>query len=127
MNTSFGSHLPRFFRLLSEPPSSGDWGVAEGPTRFAPDSLWEYLNGGAPRYEAYGFERLIHVRYQLGDDPLASINLTEDGYARLTSIACEIAEQYCDGRLVSVLEGGYHLGSLANCTSSHLNVLMNNC
>jgi len=58
--------------------SLGEWVVAEGPLPFTPDDLWEYLNGGAPRYEAYGFKRLVHVRYQLGDDPLASV--TADVY-----------------------------------------------
>ena len=58
--------------------SPGEWVVAEGPLPFTPDDLWEYLNGGAPRYEAYGFKRLVHVRYQLGDDPLASV--TADVY-----------------------------------------------
>ena len=58
--------------------SLGEWVVAEGPLPFTPDNLWEYLNGGAPRYEAYGFKRLVHVRYQLGDDPLASV--TADVY-----------------------------------------------
>jgi len=59
-------------RLLAT-VSLGEWVIAEGPIPFTPDTLWEYLNGGAPRYEAYGFERLVHVRYQLGDDPLASV------------------------------------------------------
>ena len=58
--------------------SLGEWVVAEGPWPFTPDDLWEYLNGGAPRYEAYGFKRLVHLRYQLGDDPLASV--TADVY-----------------------------------------------
>ena len=58
--------------------SPGEWVVAEGPLPFTPDDLWEYLNGGAPRYEAYGFKRLVHLRYQLGDDPLASV--TADVY-----------------------------------------------
>lgn len=53
--------------------SLGPWVVAEGPLPYTRDSLWEYLNGGAPRYEAFGFERLVHIRYQLGDDPLASV------------------------------------------------------
>ena len=53
--------------------SPGPWVVAEGPLPYTRDTLWEYLNGGAPRYEAFGFERLVHIRYQLGDDPLASV------------------------------------------------------
>lgn len=59
--------------LLPDPSSLEGWRVAEGPSSFFPDSLWEYLNGGAPRYAAYGFERLVHIRYQLGDDPFASV------------------------------------------------------
>ncbi|MCW8985206.1 MAG: hypothetical protein OQK55_07680 [Thermoanaerobaculales bacterium] len=64
-------------RLLPTAPL-GPWIVAEGPLPFTPDNLWEYLNGGAPRYQAYGFERMIHSRYQLGDDPFASV--TADVY-----------------------------------------------
>jgi acetoin utilization deacetylase AcuC-like enzyme len=42
-----------------------------------------------------------------GEDPLASMQLTEEGYAWLTQTAVDIAEKYCQGRLVSMLEGGY--------------------
>lgn len=59
--------------LLPEASSLEGWRIAEGPTAYTPDNLWEYLDGGAPRYEAYGFERMLHSRYQLGDDPLASV------------------------------------------------------
>lgn len=59
--------------LLPEPSSLEGWSVAEGPSSFVSDTLWEYLNGGAPRYEDYGFERLLHIRYQLGEDTLASV------------------------------------------------------
>jgi len=59
--------------LFPEPSLLEGWQLAEGPSSFSPDTLWEYLNGGAPRYEAYGFERLVHSRYQLGEDPLASV------------------------------------------------------
>jgi len=59
--------------LLPEPSSLEGWQVAEGPSSLVPDNLWEYLNGGAPRYEDYGFQRLLHIRYQRGEDPLASV------------------------------------------------------
>ena len=36
----------------------------------------------------------------------------------------EIAEQHCQGRLVSVLEGGYGLEGLAASVEAHLRVLM---
>jgi hypothetical protein len=41
----------------------------------SPESLFEYLDGGAERYLTHGFRRLLHVRYQLGDDPMASVTL----------------------------------------------------
>jgi len=61
--------------LLPEATSINGFHLAEGPTSYDPDSLWEYLDGGAPRYLAYGLLRMVHVRYQLGDDPLSSVSV----------------------------------------------------
>jgi hypothetical protein len=61
--------------LLPKASSLDGFHVAEGPTSYDPDSLWEYLDGGAPRYLAYGLVRMVHVRYQLGDDPLSSVSM----------------------------------------------------
>jgi len=59
------------------PPTSmlAGWRVAEGPTTYVPDTLYEYLDGGAPRYVSYGFQRLIHVRYETEDDARAGVTL----------------------------------------------------
>ena len=56
-------------------------------------------------------------------DPLANFQVTEAGYATLTRIVKTIADQHADGRIVSVLEGGYHLGGLARSGEAHLRVL----
>ena len=61
--------------LLPAPDTLEFWSIAESPTEYVPGTLWEYLNGGATRYVGFGFRRLVHVRYQLGDDPLASVTL----------------------------------------------------
>lgn len=61
--------------LLPAPDSLKGWSVVEGPNEYHPDTLWEYLDGGAPRYLSYGLRCLIHVRYQLGDDLLAGVTL----------------------------------------------------
>jgi len=61
--------------LLPPPSTLGNWIVAEGPSEYSPENLWEYLNGGAPLYLSYGFRRLAHVRYQLSGDMLAGITL----------------------------------------------------
>jgi acetoin utilization deacetylase AcuC-like enzyme len=57
------------------------------------------------------------------DDPLAGMNVSEDGYARMTTIVRDIAERYCEGRLVSLLEGGYNLEALARSVEQHLRTL----
>jgi hypothetical protein len=51
------------------------WSVVEGPVTHAPETLYEYIDGAADRYLTHGFRALLHVRYQLGEDPLASVTL----------------------------------------------------
>jgi acetoin utilization deacetylase AcuC-like enzyme len=57
------------------------------------------------------------------DDPLASMDVTEAGYTQMTTIVRDIAERYCEGRLVSLLEGGYNLEALARSVERHLQAL----
>jgi acetoin utilization deacetylase AcuC-like enzyme len=57
-------------------------------------------------------------------DLLGGMKVTAEGFAGLTRVCREIAEQTCRGRLVSVLEGGYNLDGLADCVEAHLRVLM---
>ena len=58
------------------------------------------------------------------DDPLANLQVTESGYAKLTRIVREIAERHAHGRFVSVLEGGYNLTALGRSVEAHLRVLL---
>ena len=48
------------------------------------------------------------------DDPLGGLKLVEEDYFKLTQHIIDISEKYCQGRLLSVLEGGYNLLSLKN-------------
>ena len=57
-------------------------------------------------------------------DPLAQINLVEDDFSWATARIMELSQRYCDGRLVSLLEGGYDLVGLAQSTSAHVKRLM---
>lgn len=57
------------------------------------------------------------------DDPLAPIMLETADYAWLTRRLCDIADKYTNGRLISVLEGGYHLEALKDCVHAHLREL----
>jgi len=58
------------------------------------------------------------------DDPLAGMALTERGYADLTTIVAGIANTYAGGRIISCLEGGYHLQALAGSVEQHLLALL---
>jgi acetoin utilization deacetylase AcuC-like enzyme len=57
------------------------------------------------------------------DDPLASMNVTQAGFAAMTGIVRALAEATCGGRLACVLEGGYAASSLREGTQAVLGVL----
>ena len=57
------------------------------------------------------------------DDPLAQMRLTDNSYAKFTLMIKQIAGLHAAGRIVSVLEGGYHLDALARSVESHLSAL----
>ncbi len=70
-----GSAHPEGRAGLPSPSAPPGWTISEGPTSYDGESLFEYLNGGAPLYLEYGFQSLTQTRYQLGDDPFASVTL----------------------------------------------------
>jgi acetoin utilization deacetylase AcuC-like enzyme len=57
-------------------------------------------------------------------DPLANLNLVEADFAWATQKLLEIADQSAQGRVVSVLEGGYDLEGLAGSVAAHVTALM---
>jgi len=57
------------------------------------------------------------------DDPLGNLALTDDVFAWMTEVAIELAERHAQGRLVSILEGGYNADVLARCVPEHLRLL----
>ena len=56
-------------------------------------------------------------------DPLGGVELTEKGFEILTEAVTEMARDHCDGRLVSLLEGGYDLEATAVSVDVHLQTL----
>lgn len=52
-----------------------------------------------------------------------ALNLSYDGFSAITEIVQEIVDQHCPGRLALVLEGGYHLESLAHGVHAVLEIL----
>ena len=58
------------------------------------------------------------------DDPLASLELIEDDFMWITDELVEYADKQCQGRVVSMLEGGYDLKALARSVGVHVKTLM---
>jgi acetoin utilization deacetylase AcuC-like enzyme len=58
-------------------------------------------------------------------DLLGRLGVTTEGYAEATRIVKEIADRFAGGRLLSALEGGYHLGALGASVAAHVAVLLN--
>jgi acetoin utilization deacetylase AcuC-like enzyme len=59
-------------------------------------------------------------------DPLGAVNLSTSCYGWMTERMLEIADQHSDGRLISMLEGGYNLNALADSVAEHLLALLGN-
>jgi acetoin utilization deacetylase AcuC-like enzyme len=57
------------------------------------------------------------------EDEMASLQFREDDYAWVTRVLREVAERHSQGRMVSVLEGGYALSALGRSVVAHLRAL----
>ena len=57
------------------------------------------------------------------DDPLANINLTNEDFVILTKKLKIIADKYCNGKILSMLEGGYDISALENAMIGHISEL----
>ncbi len=56
-------------------------------------------------------------------DFLASMNVSTAGFGQMTEMLVDVAEKVCGGRIISVLEGGYHLKALGDSVMEHLHKL----
>jgi acetoin utilization deacetylase AcuC-like enzyme len=57
------------------------------------------------------------------EDDMASLSLVEADYAWVTQRIRAVAERHAQGRIVSLLEGGYNLSALGRSVVAHLRVL----
>jgi acetoin utilization deacetylase AcuC-like enzyme len=86
--------------------------------------VWE--NQVFPKLEAFRPEFLFISAGFDGHqaDPLANINLTEDDFIWVTERLKKIAQNCCQNRIVSTLEGGYDLDALKSSAMAHVRTLM---
>ncbi len=103
--------------ICNAPLRSGDGGeqfreafesrVIPALKNFSPDMI--LISAGFDAHEA---------------DPLASMRLVEADFMWATEVLAEAADRQAEGRLVSVLEGGYDLTALARSVGVHVKTLM---
>lgn len=58
------------------------------------------------------------------DDPLAQLNWQTEDFAWITAQLCTLAQELCQGRIVSTLEGGYDLSALSASARAHVEELI---
>jgi acetoin utilization deacetylase AcuC-like enzyme len=100
---------------LPLPPGSGDVEYLEALEKeglprlrkFAPQFL--LISGG---FDAHR------------DDPLAHQELSGEGYRKMGRLLLKLARETAQGRVITVLEGGYNLEVLADCVEDHLRLLL---
>jgi acetoin utilization deacetylase AcuC-like enzyme len=59
------------------------------------------------------------------NDVLGQFDITPEGFAAMTRIVVDLANELCQGRIVSVLEGGYRLDGLSESVVAHVRTLQN--
>jgi acetoin utilization deacetylase AcuC-like enzyme len=111
------SERGEYDNIVNAPLRAGDWGetfrealdIAILPRlqKFAPDLI--VISAG---FDAH---RL---------DPLANLNLSEADFGWATRKIMEITDLRSAGKVISVLEGGYALQSLAHSVAAHVTALM---
>lgn len=57
------------------------------------------------------------------EDDMGSMKLVESDYAWLTSKIVALADEFCQGRIISFLEGGYDLSALGRSVVAHIKAL----
>ncbi len=58
------------------------------------------------------------------DDPLAQLKLSSEDFYEITRRTLEIIKSFCNGKVVSILEGGYDLRALQESTQRHVEALI---
>ena len=58
------------------------------------------------------------------DDPLADLQVTGEGFRFMTRHVLALADRFCGGKVVSILEGGYETSSLTSCIEIHIRELL---
>ncbi len=103
--------------ILNLPLAPGD-----GSTAFR--RVWGRL--GLPAIHSFAPDLiLVSAGFDAHErDPLAQLEVQDADYRWITGEICELATDSCQGRVASILEGGYDLKALASATRAHVKGLL---
>ncbi|MEP6965765.1 MAG: histone deacetylase family protein, partial [Polaromonas sp.] len=97
------------------------------PARSGGDKFREAVTGQwLPALEAFRPE-LIYISAGFDghrEDDMGNLGLVEADYEWVTQQLMAVARRHCRGRVISCLEGGYTLSSLARSAAAHVKVLI---
>lgn len=84
-----------------------------------------YENQVFPAIDAFGPELvMISAGFDAHkNDPLAGLELNTEDYFWVTEKLCALADRHCEGKVISILEGGYNLDALKESASAHIKAL----
>ncbi len=121
---SFFQH-PLYPYCGDQPKASNMVNVPLPPYARGPQAREAVLQQWLPALEAFKPQMLfISAGFDAHrDDELGQLGLVEADYQWITQQLMAVAERHAQGRIVSCLEGGYHLGALARSVLVHLRVL----
>ena len=108
--------VPKGTNMVNVPVAPYTRGAA---VRETIDAMW------MPALEAFA-PQMIFVSAGFDahrEDDLGQMGLVEADYEWITRRLVDLARRHAQGRIVSCLEGGYHLGALARSVAAHLRVL----
>ncbi len=104
-----------FTMNLPFPPRSEDSDYLEALRQEARPRLKEF----APQF------LLISAGFDAHEsDPLAHMKLTRQGYRDMATLLLDLARETAGGKVITVLEGGYNLEVLEECTEDHVRLLL---
>ncbi len=108
--------VPKGTNMVNVPVAPYTRGAA---VRETIDAMW------MPALEAFAPQMLfISAGFDAHrEDDLGQMGLVEADFEWITRRMVELARRHAQGRIVSCLEGGYHLGALARSVAAHLRVL----
>jgi acetoin utilization deacetylase AcuC-like enzyme len=129
----FSIHRYPFYPGTGAADETGE-GRGLGFTRNEPVAFGTPRAGFRERFHRALTESADKIRPQLvlvsagfdahAQDPIGSLGLEVEDFATLTQWLIDVAATHCEGRIVSLLEGGYNVPILAQCVETHIAELL---